>query len=157
MGRPKNAIAGETLEQMRQRITNTICTLMAEGQSLRRICRSVDGMPAVSTFCMWMNESPELAEQYARARVLLADARFDEYRDAYEEFVRQKLAEGWEPKDANTYARNATANMQWEISKLGPKYSDKGELVLKGDPSNPLQVISRIERVVIKPGGDTQD
>lgn len=68
---------------------------MAEGQSLRRICSAVTGMPNHSTVCHWMMEDQELANQYARARQLLADYRFDEFRDKTDEVVKQYIGEGW--------------------------------------------------------------
>lgn len=125
----------------RKKIMDQICLLMAEGQSLRRICAAVEGMPKHSTVCSWMLEDAELADQYARARNLLADYRFDEYRDAAEAIVQQKLKEGWEPKDAIAFARLETGNMQWEISKLAPKkYGDKIEQTLQGPGGKELDL-----------------
>ena len=95
-------------------------------------------MPKHSTICGWMLEDSELADQYARARNLLADYRFDEFRDAADAVVKRYLSEGWEPKDAIAMAKLETGNMQWEISKLAPKkYGDKIEQTLQNpDGSN---------------------
>jgi hypothetical protein len=126
-------------EYDRKAIMEQICLLMAEGQSLRRICAAVEGMPKHSTVCGWMLEDQGLSDQYARARQLLGDYRFDEFRDAAAEIVKRYLAEGWEPKDAIAMARLETGNMQWEISKLYPKkYGDK--TIHAGDSENPLVV-----------------
>jgi hypothetical protein len=127
----------ETQAEYRQRVMDVVCSHMAEGQSLRRVCRSNKEIPAPSTICLWLNESTELAEQYTRARQLLADYRFDEYRDAASDIVEQRLLEGWEKRDAIAMARLETSNMQWEISKLAPKkYGDR--TILAGDEESPL-------------------
>ena len=116
-----------------------VCGCMIEGKSLRQVCSSVEGIPTHGAILQWIKADDELANQYARARDLLVDVRFDEYRDAAREIVRQYLAEGWEPKDAIAMARLECGNMQWEISKLAPKkYGDKLELA--GDPMSPLVI-----------------
>lgn len=141
-------------EYNRQEVMSQICQLMAEGQSLRRICAAVEGMPKHSTVCGWMLEDKELSDQYARARALLSDFRFDEYRDAAQEIVDRRIKEGWEPRDAIAMARLECGNMQWELSKLNPKkYGDKLELA--GDPANPLHLkVTRVELVALGDGTD---
>ena len=128
-------------EYDRATIIDKICGLMAEGQSLRRICSSVVGMPKHSTVIMWCNEDKELADQYARARDMLADYRFDEYQDSAAEIVSKYIAEGWEPKDAIAMAKLECGNLQWALSKLLPrKYGDKITQELTGDGGGPLSI-----------------
>jgi hypothetical protein len=50
-----------------QEIADLICNRMANGESLRAICRD-EGMPAASTVCLWAANDKTFAEQYARAR-----------------------------------------------------------------------------------------
>ena len=54
-----------------------ICARMAEGESLRSVCRS-DEMPALSTVFRWLGEHQEFQEQYARARQARASAMEEE-------------------------------------------------------------------------------
>lgn len=61
-------------------LADTICKRIAEGESLRAVCRD-EGMPAASTFLLWLKDDPALTEQYAKAMEMRADAIFDEVFD----------------------------------------------------------------------------
>lgn len=142
MKTPTKKEAQETKDEYRQRVMNLICSLMAEGQSLRRICKSVEGMPNHSTVMDWVREDEALANRYARAREQMTDYRFEEFRDAAAAIVAKYMAEGWEPKDAVQMARLECGNMQWELSKLAPKkYGDKIEQTLQNPDGTPLDLI----------------
>ncbi len=60
-------------------IATKICRRLAEGESLRMICRDT-AMPAISTVMGWLfdGKHADFSEQYARARDLQADKLFDE-------------------------------------------------------------------------------
>jgi hypothetical protein len=136
----QSATDEETQEQYRQRIMDIVCGCMAEGQSLRRICKSVEGIPSHSTIIGWCNDSEELADQYTRARKLMTDYRFDEYQDAAGEIVKKYIADGWEPKDAIAIARLECDNMKWALSKLNAKkYGEKITQEVVGDNGGPVQ------------------
>jgi hypothetical protein len=49
-----------------------ICSLMAEGKSLRSICEQEE-MPGKSTVFRWLADRKEFQEQYARAASARAD------------------------------------------------------------------------------------
>lgn len=108
-----------------QSVADTICEKLADGQSLRSICRE-DEMPATSTVCKWLSLLPAFAEQYARAREMQADALADEITDIADNI------EGDPQRD-----RLRVDARKWAASKLKPrKYGDK---TLHGsDPENPL-------------------
>ena len=57
-----------------------ICARLADGRSLRSICRD-DDMPHTATVFVWLEKHPAFSEQYARARESQADALFDEALD----------------------------------------------------------------------------
>lgn len=108
MARPSkfsNALAGR------------ICERLAEGESLRSICR--DGaMPSASTVRLWVLKHGEFSEQYARARDLGLDAMADEVLD---------IADN--PGNDVQAARLRFDARRWYLSKLAPKrYGDKREL-----------------------------
>ncbi len=63
-----------------QEIADIICERLADGESLRSICRD-DDMPSTVTICKWLGRLPDFANQYARARELQADAMFDDCLD----------------------------------------------------------------------------
>lgn len=50
-----------------QEVADDICTLLAQGESLRKICER-PGMPAMSSVFKWLKENQQFSEQYARAR-----------------------------------------------------------------------------------------
>lgn len=60
-----------------EELVNKICERIADGESLRAICRE-DGMPTTSTIMLWLKDKPEFSEQYAHARVIGADAFEDQ-------------------------------------------------------------------------------
>ena len=55
----------------------SICERIAKGESLRAICSS-EGMPPISTVCLWLSQDAKFAEQYAHARETQADYYADE-------------------------------------------------------------------------------
>ena len=108
-----------------QEIGDAICDLIADGQSLRSICRR-DDMPTTSTVCRWLTLLPTFAEQYTRARELQADALADEITDIADDKT------GDPQRD-----RLRVDARKWVASKLKPK--KYGERTLHGsDPENPL-------------------
>jgi hypothetical protein len=108
-----------------QDIADDICTSMAAGQSLRKICEQ-DGMPAASTVFKWLLEHPAFAEQYARAR----EAVVERWAHEIVELADEPVA----PNDnaAVQRARLRVDTRKWLMSKLAPrKYGDRVEHVIK--------------------------
>lgn len=54
-----------------------ICTRLADGESLRRICAD-DDMPAKGTVMRWLDKNPTFQDQYARARELQTEGMAEE-------------------------------------------------------------------------------
>ena len=123
------------------KIANTICERMSNGESVRKICSSPD-MPAMSTVFKWLNEKEGFSEQYARAREAQADKYADELVD---------IADEGSNEDAQILRLRMDAR-KWAASKLAPKkYGDKLDLNHGGGVS--VQH-SRIERVIVQPTGE---
>jgi hypothetical protein len=98
-------------------VADTICERIADGESLRAICKD-DTMPSTSSVCKWLGQFPEFAEQYARARELQADALFDDclaIADNKSELAAEKADE----------RRLQIDTRKWMAGKLKGKYSDK--------------------------------
>ncbi len=122
----------ETQEQYRQRVMLSVCGSLMEGQTLRKISE-VEGMPKPSTICLWLSESKELAEQYARARDIQADRFADEIIDISDTETDPQVA------------RVRIDARKWHASKTAPKkYGDKIEHT--GPNGGPIQ-ITRVELV----------
>jgi hypothetical protein len=60
-----------------QETADLICEALAEGHSLRSICKA-DEMPSKANVFRWLNSNKEFADQYARARETQADTLFDD-------------------------------------------------------------------------------
>jgi hypothetical protein len=119
----------ETHEEYRQRIMERVCDLLTEGQTLRRICDSVEGMPKASTICLWLSESKELAEQYARARDIQADRFADEIIDIADTEPDPQVA------------RVRIDARKWHASKTAPKkYGDRITQEHTGEGGGPLVI-----------------
>jgi hypothetical protein len=89
-----------------------ICSQVAEGKSLRSICRQED-MPATSSVFLWLHDYPEFSEHYAKAKSSSADAFFEDIVE-----LADKVLNGqYEPQAA----RVALDAKKWAAAKLKPK------------------------------------
>lgn len=117
-------------------VAQEICERLAEGQSLRCICKD-DHVPAESTVRLWVVDDREgFAAQYTRSRDIGLDCRADG--------IEEKI-EG----EADTQrARLLFDHERWYLSKLAPKrYGDKVALT-GGDAAagdKPLQVEATVQ------------
>ena len=121
-----------------------ICQRLAEGKSLRSICRD-DAMPAISTVMGWLfdGDHDDFQEQYARAREAQAEVRADEIVDIADDDTNDFTAD----KDGKLVAdhehiqrsRLRVDARKWIAAKLLPKrYGDK--LQHTGEGGGPIRV-----------------
>ena len=117
-------------------LATTICMRIAEGRSLRSICKDED-MPDASTVTRWLasGEHEEFCTQYARARTLQADAIFEEcleIADTPVEGVRTEESEDGVRtirEDMLGHRRLQVDTRKWMAGKLAPKkYGEKVEV-----------------------------
>ncbi len=119
-----------------QEIFDKICDRIAEGESLRSVCRDQD-MPSTSGVMKWLNKDSngDLVEQYARAMDMRADTMFDELLHiADTPVVGEKTKTD---KDGNTethaadmieHRRLQVDARKWVLARMKPKkYGDKLE------------------------------
>lgn len=98
-------------------IADAICEQLADGKSLREICRG-EGMPSRSTVLRRLGDDPEFEAKCARARILQAEAIADDMAD-----IEERTLNGTIDPAA---ARAVLSSKQWRASKLAPKkYGDK--------------------------------
>lgn len=112
-----------------QEHADAICEMLADGKSLRAICRE-EGMPSTSTVCKWLAKNAEFAEQYTRARELQADALFDDCLDIADK--------GLLALDDAADRRLQIDTRKWMAGKLKGKYSDKVKHVGGDDGDAPI-------------------
>ena len=119
----------------RDEIATRICDLLMDGVSLRSIC-GLEDMPGRTTVFRWMDENPDFASRYARARMLQADLMDD---------LILETANACTPATAQADRVKISA-FQWRAAKLKPKvYGDKAEVAMTGPNGGPVQS----ERVII--------
>ncbi len=126
--------------EFKQYIADIICERIANGQSLREICRD-ENMPASSTVFKWLTRVEAFAEQYARAREAQADALFDEILtiadDGSNDWMERRgddgASLGWkENGEAIRRSQLRVDARKWMAGKLRPKkYGDKLDIIQK--------------------------
>lgn len=126
-------------------MADAICERLAEGESLRSICRDED-MPHAATVCRWLAANEVFREQYARAREMQADALFDEALDIADtpvEGVKTKTLPSGSTEtttgDMIEHRRLQVETRKWMVGKLAPKkYGDKIDLTHANPDGTPI-------------------
>jgi hypothetical protein len=134
-----------------QELFDTICERIADGESLRSICRDED-MPAASTVIRWIAADETLRERYARSREAQADAIFDEILEIADD-ARNDWMDGKEGSAADVLnseniqrSRLRIDARKWMAGKLRPKvYGDKLDLTHGNPDGTPIQFQTIIE------------
>lgn len=115
-----------------------ICERMAQGETLRAICREPD-MPNITTVWKWKEADEARSKQYACAREAQADAQFERIGDIVDKVECGDL----EPAQARTMVDA----LKWTAGKLRPKvYGDK--VAIGGDDDAP-PIRHLIERRIV--------
>jgi hypothetical protein len=115
-------------------LADAICERLADGESLRSICRD-DDMPAKSTVFKWLATNSTFADQYARARETQADSLADDIVDIADD---RKL-------EANDKRVRIDAR-KWLAGKLRPKvYGDSQTLKHTGASGGPVEYANLTE------------
>jgi len=115
-----------------EELASAICERIADGESLRAICRD-DNTPAQSTVFRWLADPTraDFRERYARAREAAIQAYEEDILDVSEGVLTYTDKEGNERIDTGDVQRRKLRadNLKWIMSKLAPKkYGDKLEL-----------------------------
>ena len=109
-----------------QEVADTICEMIADGKSLRSICRA-DDMPDKATVMRWLAhpDRQSFRDQYAQAREIQADSLFDDCLSIADQYDEQEAtAEGG--TDHIQRARLRIDTRKWMAGKLRPKkYGEK--------------------------------
>ena len=140
-----------------QELADTICERLADGESLRSICRS-DDMPGTTTVVRWLTDKETFRAQYAKARELQADALFDEMLDISDEASNDWMEK--HDKENVGYSLNGehiqrsrlrVDTRKWIAARLAPKkYGDKTTTEISGPDGGAIEVQERSTRDVAK-------
>ncbi len=116
-----------------QEKADAICELLAQGKSLRTVCKG-DDMPSGATVFKWMRTNEEFLKQYARAKEASADALLEEIYDIADDgrndFMEDEYMKGKTPgyqlNGENIQRSRLRVDVRkWAASKLKPKkYGD---------------------------------
>lgn len=111
-----------------QEVADEICRRLAEGETLRSICRDLD-VP-IGTVLGWVRDDREgFAEQYARARNIGYEVMADELLE-----IADRGSEDWQRDRLRVDTR------KWLLARALPKrYGDR--VTLSGDAAAPLGVV----------------
>ena len=119
-------------------LTDIICERLADGESLRAICRA-DDMPAAASVFKWLRENEIFSEQYAIAKEESADALVEDMLDIADNEASQELVVDGVKRRVKDGASVAHARLRvdtrkWAASKLKPKkYGDRLVSVHEGN------------------------
>lgn len=138
MGRPS---------EFTQEIADAICERLADGESLRSICKD-DGMPSRMTVFRWLGDPERVAfrDQYARAREEQAEFYAESIIEISDEKEVEAIYQGEDVKldlSSSAIARNRLRvdARKWYASKLAPKkYGDFKAVELTGANGGPVVI-----------------
>lgn len=116
-----------------------ICERLANGQSLRAICRTA-GFPSLATVMRWLTQDPLFQEQYAQAKEEGIEKLADELLEIADSPVGS-LDNGATDSGAVNKQRLQVDTRKWVLSKLAPKkYGDKTAMELTGANGGPVEI-----------------
>lgn len=148
-----------------QDLADRICAELAEGKSMRTVCKA-DDMPAMSTVFKWLREHPSFSEQYTKAKEESADALVEEMLDIADDGTndwmeihdKEGAAVGYKVNgEAVQRSRLRVETRKWIAAKLKPKkYSEKVDVNHGVQPENPLaSLMQQLAGKTLKPVADT--
>lgn len=110
-------------------LVSLICGRIAEGESLRAVCRDPD-MPVTSTVMLWISKYPEFTEQYAKAMEARADAMFDELLEIADDGRNDYIANAdGDDRFNSEHVQRSKLRVdarKWALARMSPrKYGDK--------------------------------
>lgn len=117
-----------------EELAETICLRLAEGESLRSVCRD-DGMPCKQTVLRWISRIPAFRDQYVRAKEEGAEAIAEELFDIADDGTNDWMEKLDKDGEAIGYQLNGEHvqrsklridTRKWYLSKIMPKkYGDR--------------------------------
>ena len=129
-----------------------ICRRIAEGESLRSVCRD-EAMPDKTTVLRWLGtkENEEFRTQYACAREMQADALFDEALEIADETSEDWITteDGKKVLDHEHVQRSKLRvdTRKWAAGKLAPKkYGDRLDLKHGGTAVGPVTFVMNLHQ-----------
>mgnify|MGYP000865898009 CR=1 FL=1 len=117
-----------------QEIAIKICEKIAEGMSLRSVCR-LEGMPHLSTVFAWIRDHKEFSDQYAKATTIRTDAQHEDLMELGDEAISLAQSVDFKASNAVVSAVKLKAdNLKWSMARMQPKkYGEKMDVAHSGE------------------------
>ena len=134
-------------KEEKKNILNEILTDIEKGISSRKAILKAN--ISSQTFWKWLDEDDQFSKQYARAKEIGIEAKFDSIEEDYSEAPQRDAESGKIDMGWVQLQRLKIDAKKWELSKLAPKkYGDKLDVTSKGDA---LSVPSVVNVQIITP------
>lgn len=139
-----------------QEVADEICERIADGESLRTICR-YENMPARATVFKWLADIKSFSDQYARAREAQADLMAEEILEIADDGLNDTYVDdnGNKRTDQEVIGRSRLRvdARKWLASKMAPKkYGDRVQQEVSGPDGGPID--HSIQISFVSPDGD---
>ena len=141
-------------------VIEAICERLAKGEPLAAICRD-DGMPADRTVRDWVEQDAEVSAAIARAREAGEDWLAAECLEIADDSRNDWMERAAEDGDSKALQFNGEHVQRSRLridtrlkllAKWNPKkWGDKVQTELTGANGGPVQTVSRVERVIVRP------
>jgi hypothetical protein len=135
----REAITGRP-SKYTEKIGDTICERLMDGESLRVICAS-SNLPSRHSVFRWLASDERFRDQYARAREIQAEVLADEMIAIADDASNDVTGELGVPNSVAVHrAKLQIETRKWIACKLLPrKYGDKLDMNLSGKDGGPIQ------------------
>lgn len=135
-----------------KKLDKAICVRLADGESLRSICRDEE-MPCKATVFNWLfdDEHKEFLDHYEKARGIQAEILADELTDIADDSQNDYMLKHFGEDEREVLnseniqrSRLRIDTRKWIASKLLPKkYGEKIQQEITGKDGGPIDVIER--------------
>ena len=135
-----------------QELFDRICDRIADGESLRDICKGED-MPNKGKFFYWLANDKALADQYAKAKEAQAEFMADEIMNIADDGTNDWIEQRGDDGAIKAYRLNGEAvarsrlrvdARKWVAAKLLPKkYGEKVDVAHSGPDGGPVEFVIR--------------
>lgn len=120
-------------------LAERICVRLADGESLKRICKDPDMPSSPRIVFQWLKKYPEFAEDYKQARDFYTDLVEDEILDLADDSSQDQREDGTYDHDHINRSRLKVDTRKWWLAKQRPKkWSDKVTQEVTGKDGGPL-------------------
>lgn len=143
------------------RLADRICQKIAEGYSVRSICKEKD-MVSMQTLFRWLRENDKFREQYVRACEERSYAQAEEIIDiadnATNDYMEKLEGDGYIFNSENVQrSRLRIDTRKWLMSKMNPKvYGDKLDMTTNGNDIG-VALSARQAEQLLKARADRRD